>query len=120
MGQFTAAVGGSDLDFLNINQTITCIAAGPIASRTTNALKNSGSQRIGSGSGASNEGLGIGNRVGAAAVNRRKSIRLPNTTTSGSAATNDILVVGTKTSIHAYDILHNSDLFYKEVRLYIV
>ncbi|KAJ6218855.1 hypothetical protein RDWZM_004667 [Blomia tropicalis] len=40
---------------------------------------------------------------------RRKSIHRKGT------LNNDVLVVGTKTSIHVYDILHNSDLYYKEI-----
>lgn len=104
MGQFTTASSGNDLDFLNINQTITCLAAGPISSNaTSSALSEAKSSSAGSkasGSGA------VGGGVGPV---RRKSIRQKN------QINNDVLVVGTKTSIHVYDILHNSDLYYKEV-----
>ncbi|KAJ6218854.1 hypothetical protein RDWZM_004666 [Blomia tropicalis] len=33
-GQFIVGNSGNDLNFLNINQTITCIGAGPISSTT--------------------------------------------------------------------------------------
>ena len=35
-----------------------------------------------------------------------------------SSSKNEALLVGTKTSILAYDVNENSDLFYKEVRVY--
>lgn len=104
VGQFTTASSGNDLDFLNINQTITCLAAGPISSNETSSalsevkISSAGSKASGSGT----VGAGVG-------PVRRKSIRQKN------QINNDVLVVGTKTSIHVYDILHNSDLYYKEV-----
>lgn len=104
MGQFTTASSGNDLDFLNINQTITCLAAGPISTSSTavsaaesksNSAASSVSSRVGGGGGG--------------VVRRKSTLRQKN------QLNNDVLVVGTKTSIHVYDILHNSDLYYKEV-----
>lgn len=34
-------------------------------------------------------------------------------------SSNDVLVVGTQTSVLAYDVQNNADLFYKEVNIYI-
>lgn len=97
MGQFTTASSGNDLDFLNINQAITCLAAGPIASNSLN-------------SGIETSSASSAKMTGGLSGTRRKSIRRK------SQINNDVLVVGTKTSVHVYDILHNSDLYYKEVR----
>lgn len=107
MGQFTTASSGNDLDFLNINQTITCLAAGPI-STSTHAMNAPESK---SNSAASSVSTRVG--AGAGGVVRRKS-----TLRQKNQLNNDVLVVGTKTSIHVYDILHNSDLYYKEVSFY--
>ena len=101
MGQFSTASSGNDLDFLNINQTINCIAAGPISSRS-----------LPMSSGSDSRGSSIRPQITGqsdAGVVRKKSIRRK------SQLNNDALVVGTKSSIHVYDILHNSDLYYKEV-----
>lgn len=35
-------------------------------------------------------------------------------------AKNDILVVGTATNLLAYDVDNNTDLFYKDVRMYCI
>lgn len=93
MGQFTTASSGNDLNFLNINQTITCVAAGPLS--TTTVTKSN--ESIVSSSAKSS---GHGRKTST----RRKSL-----------LNNDVLVVGTSTSVHVYDILHNTDLYYKEV-----
>lgn len=103
-GQFIVGNSGNDLNFLNINQTITCIGAGPISSTTNDSSRSSSSTMIES---SINSGTKRGNVPIPAA--RRKSIHRKGT------LNNDVLVVGTKTSIHVYDILHNSDLYYKEV-----
>lgn len=105
MGQFTTASSGNDLDFLNINQTITCLAAGPISS-SSHAMNNAETKN---NSSSSSSVVGAGKQSGGV-VRRKSTLRQKN------QLNNDVLVVGTKTSIHVYDILHNSDLYYKEVR----
>lgn len=104
MGQFTTASSGNDLDFLNINQTITCLAAGPISTSSTvksapDSTSNTSSPSVSTRAGGAGGGV----------VRRKSTLRQKN------QLNNDVLVVGTKTSIHVYDILHNSDLYYKEV-----
>lgn len=40
---------------------------------------------------------------------------LPKAKTGANSGANDILVIGTPTSVMCYDVINNSDLFYKEV-----
>ena len=105
MGQFSTTSSGNDLDFLNINQSITCLAAGSITTHsnlTSNEIQSS-SNSVGS--------RGGNGKMASQSDERRKSIG----SRKNQIYNNDVLVVGTKTSIHVYDILHNSDLYYKEV-----
>ena len=85
-GRWVMSASANDINFLNINQTVNSLAAGK--------LKPSHRQLS-----ASN------------AINNSNQ---QNNKQQGSF-NNDVLVVGTPTSIMCYDVLNNTDLFYKDV-----
>lgn len=86
-----------ELNFLNINQTINCIAVGSIASIDKRKkfneyiLEENSEERS------------------------KKDSRKNSNNQLDTRRRNDILIVGTNTSIQAYDVYQNTDLFYKEV-----
>lgn len=112
-GQFTTAQSGNDLHFLNINQTITCLATGAISGNLAQAPSGAAGRQPRQSSGALNSGSRFSRANSNASSSRREIKR---SASSVQAITSiDLLVVGTKTSIHVYDILNNTDLYYKEV-----
>lgn len=113
LAQHSSATIAADLNFLNINQTITCLAAGSISSISLKDTLNDNDIAPHSSSvviTSNKETL-----INSAGSGRKISLKSKNLQQTNK--NNDILIVGTKTSIHAYDILHNSDLYYKEVSL---
>ncbi|KAF7495028.1 Bardet-Biedl syndrome 2 protein [Sarcoptes scabiei] len=86
-----------ELNFLNINQTINCIAVGSIASIDKRKkfneyiLEENSEERS------------------------KKDSRKNSNNQLDTRRRNDILIVGTNTSIQAYDVYQNTDLFYKEI-----
>lgn len=121
---------GNDINFFNINQTITCITTGAITSTTAPSGGGPGDQPSGptnvrfnvplSGHGlgrSKSRGAGGGGGKGNNSPSlMRKELSVKQRQT---ALNNDLLIVGTNTSIHVYDILHNVDLYYKEVKRFV-
>lgn len=104
-GRLSSASGAGDLNFLNFNQTITYLAAGPISSSTVTGSETAVVDSAGGGGAGGTDKRKSGSRK--VSMKRQQSQQQLN---------HDILMVGTKSSVHAYDILHNTDLYYKEVR----
>lgn len=103
LAQHNSANNINDINFLNINQTITCIAAGSLSSISMNkandSLDNIETEEIKPQSLNTSNTHKISTRFSKAQQSQNN---------------HDLLVVGTTTSIHVYDILHNTDLYYKE------
>lgn len=99
LAQHDPASNINDINFLNINQTITCIAAGSLSSVSMNKTNESMDN-------IENEDVRQQSNTVKLSTRFNKSQQSQNN--------HDLLVVGTTTSIHVYDILHNTDLYYKE------
>lgn len=117
-GQFTTAQSGNDLHFLNINQLITCLATGPISGNLAQLSSSTGRQQQGPSSGGKSSGTRFSRANSNASAGNSGRREIKRSTSSAQMMTSiDLLVVGTKTSIHVYDILNNTDLYYKEVNI---
>ena len=88
-------LGGSanDIDFLNINQKINCLTTGQLKPLISD----------------DNKIMGKGSNVKLKSINDNENDPL------AVKHNNDLLIIGTPTSLMVYDVLNNSDLFYREV-----
>ncbi|XP_054160057.1 Bardet-Biedl syndrome 2 protein homolog [Oppia nitens] len=102
-GRWVMSASVSDINYLNINQTVNALAAGKLRqSRPTSTVggnQKSANNKSRTSSANSSTGSTSGGGVGG----------------TNSGGDNDVLVIGTPTSIMVYDVITNSDLFYKEV-----
>ncbi|KAH9526076.1 Bardet-Biedl syndrome 2 protein, variant 2 [Dermatophagoides farinae] len=115
LAQHTSSTIASDLNFLNINQTITCLAAGSISSLSLKDTVNDTDLATHTNSSVIVNTSNKKTSINSAGSGRKISLKTKNLQKQANNKNNDILIVGTKTSIHAYDILHNTDLYYKEI-----
>ncbi len=90
-GRWVMSASANDINFLNINQTVNSLTTGKL--KPVNQINNNQNN------------------------NPNQSNKSSRANSANSSPNNDVLVIGTPTSIMVYDVLNNTDLFYKEVHI---